>query len=43
MIIDNDEDITNLFALFLESNDYIVDAYTNLIEAFNNVERIVTI
>ena len=36
MIIDDDEDITNLFAIFLEYNGHIVDAYTNPIEAFNN-------
>ena len=35
MIIDDDKDITNLFATFLEHNGYIVDAYTNPIEAFN--------
>ncbi len=39
MIIDDDEDITNLFAIFLEYNGYIVDAYTNPIEAFNNVRK----
>ncbi|MGZ5501550.1 MAG: response regulator [Nitrososphaeraceae archaeon] len=36
MIIDDDKDITNLFAIFLEYNGYIVDAYTNPIEGFNN-------
>ena len=36
MIIDDDKDITNLFAIFLEYNGYIVDAYTNPLEAFNN-------
>jgi len=39
MIIDDDEDITNLFATFLEYNDYIVDAYTNPVEAFNNFRK----
>ena len=39
MIIDDDKDITNLFAIFLESNGYIVDAYTNPIEAFNNFRK----
>ena len=29
MIIDDDEDITNLFSIFLEHNGYIVNAYTN--------------
>ena len=36
LIIDDDKDITNLFATFLEYNGYIVDAYTNSVEAFNN-------
>ena len=39
MIIDDDKDITNLFATFLEYNDYIVDAYTNPVEAFNNFRK----
>jgi DNA-binding response OmpR family regulator len=39
MIIDDDEDITNLFAIFLESNGYIVNAYTNPIEAINNFRK----
>ena len=36
MIIDDDKDITDLFAIYLESNGYNVDAYTNPVEAFNN-------
>jgi DNA-binding response OmpR family regulator len=36
MIIDDDKDITNLFSIFLEYNGYVVDAYTNPVEAFNN-------
>src|SRR5688500_9528296 len=39
LIIDDDKDITNLFAIFLEYNGYIVDAYTNPIEAFNNFRK----
>ena len=39
MIIDDDVDITNLFAIFLEYNGYIVDAYTNPIEAINNFRK----
>ena len=39
MIIDDDKDITNLFAIFLEYNSYIVDAYINPIEAFNNFRK----
>jgi DNA-binding response OmpR family regulator len=39
MIIDDDKDITNLFALFLEYNGYSVDAYTNPLEAFNNIRK----
>ena len=33
MIIDDDKDITDLFAIYLESNGYNVDAYTNPVEA----------
>ena len=36
MIIDDNKDITNLFSIFLEYNGYIVNAYTNPVEAFNN-------
>jgi DNA-binding response OmpR family regulator len=39
MIIDDDKDITNLFSIFLEHNGYIVDAYTNPVEAFNNFRK----
>lgn len=39
MIINDDKDITNLFTIFLEYNGYIVDAYTNLIEGFNNFRK----
>ena len=39
MIIDNDKDITDLFSIFLEYNGYIVYAYTNSIEAFNNFRK----
>jgi DNA-binding response OmpR family regulator len=39
MIIDDDKDITNLFTIFLEYNGYIVDAYTNPIEGFNNFRK----
>ena len=39
MIIDDDVDITDLFATFLEYNGYIVNAYTNPIEAFNNFRK----
>jgi len=39
MIIDDDIDITNLFSTFLEYNGYIVDAYTNPLEAFNNFRK----
>jgi DNA-binding response OmpR family regulator len=36
MIVDDDKDITNLFSIFLEYNGYIVNAYNNPVEAFNN-------
>ena len=39
MIIDDDKDITNLFATYLESNGYIINAYTNPVEAFNNFRK----
>jgi DNA-binding response OmpR family regulator len=39
LIIDDDKDITNLFATFLEYNGYIVNAYTNPVEAFNNFSK----
>ncbi|HEX6672656.1 MAG TPA: response regulator [Nitrososphaeraceae archaeon] len=39
MIIDDDKDITDLFAIYLESNSYNVDAYTNPLEAFNNFRK----
>jgi DNA-binding response OmpR family regulator len=39
MIIDDDKDITNLFSIFLEHNGYIVNAYINPVEAFNNLTK----
>ena len=39
MIIDDDIDITNLFSTFLEYNGYIIDAYTNPVEALNNLRN----
>ena len=39
MIIDDDKDITNLFSTFLEYNGYIVNAYTNPVEAFHNFTK----
>jgi DNA-binding response OmpR family regulator len=39
MIIDDDVDITNLFSTFLEYNGYIVNAYTNPVEAFHNFTK----
>ena len=39
MIIDDDKDITNLFSIFLEYNGYIVNAYTNPVETFNNFRK----
>ena len=39
MIIDDDKDITDLFSIFLEYNGYIVNAYTNPLEAFNNFRK----
>lgn len=39
MIVDDDYDIANLFKIFLESNGYDVDAYTNPIDALNNFRK----
>ena len=39
MVIDDDTDITNLFSIFLECNGYIVNAYTNPLEAFHNFRK----
>jgi DNA-binding response OmpR family regulator len=39
LVIDDDKDITNLFSTFLEYNGYIVDAYTNPVEAFHNLRK----
>ena len=39
MIIDDNKDITDLFTIYLESNGYNVDAYTNPIEAINNFTK----
>ena len=39
IIEDDDKGITNLFSIFLEHNGYIVNAYTNSVEAFNNIRK----
>ena len=39
LIIYDDKDITNLFSIFLEYNGYIVNAYTNPLEAFHNLRK----
>ena len=39
MIIDDDKDITDLFSIFLEYNGYIINAYTNPLEAFHNFRK----
>jgi DNA-binding response OmpR family regulator len=39
MIIEDDVDITNLFEIYLESNGYNVDAYTNPLDAFHNFRK----
>jgi DNA-binding response OmpR family regulator len=39
IIEDYDKDITNLFSIFLEHNGYTVNAYTNSVEAFNNIRK----
>jgi len=39
LIIDDDKDITDLFSIFLEYNGYIVNAYTNPLQAFHNFRK----
>jgi len=39
MVIDDDVDITNLFKIYLESNGYNIDAYTNPIEGIQNYRK----
>jgi DNA-binding response OmpR family regulator len=39
MVIDDDKDITNLFKIYLEYGEYIIDAYTNPLEAFKNFRK----
>jgi len=39
LIIDDDKDITDLFAIYLESNGYNVYTYTNPVEAINNFRK----
>jgi two-component system response regulator ResD len=39
MIIDDDIDITNLFKIYLESNGYNVNAYTNPLDALHNFRK----
>ena len=39
LIIDDDKDITDLFAIYLQSNGYNVNAYTNPVEAINNFRK----
>jgi DNA-binding response OmpR family regulator len=39
LIIDDDKDITDLFAIYLESNGYNVYTYINPVEAFNNFRK----
>ena len=39
LIIDDDVDITNLFATYLEYNEFKVDAYTNPLDALNNIKK----
>jgi DNA-binding response OmpR family regulator len=39
MIIDDDRDITNLFTIFLESNGYRVEAFTDPVKALNSFRK----
>jgi DNA-binding response OmpR family regulator len=39
LIIDDDKDITDLFTIYLESNGYKVDAYTNPLEVINDFRK----
>lgn len=39
MIIDDDEDINNLFKIFLEFHGYIVNSYTDAVDALNYFKK----
>ncbi len=39
LIIDDDQDINNLFKIFLESQDYSVDSYTDAFDALNSFRK----
>jgi DNA-binding response OmpR family regulator len=39
MIVDDDHDIANLFKIFLETNGYTVNAYTNPIDALKHFRK----
>ena len=39
MIVDDDEDLTNLFQTFLEYDGYKVDAFTDPIDALNSFKK----
>ena len=39
LILDDDQDINNLFKIFLEHDDYKIDAYTNPIDALYYFEK----
>lgn len=39
LIIDDDQDINNLFKIYLESQDYSVDSYTDAVDALNSFRK----
>jgi DNA-binding response OmpR family regulator len=39
LVIDDDQDINNLFKIFLESQDYSVDSYTDAVDALNSFRK----
>ena len=43
LIVDDDEDLTNLFKTFLEYNGYKVNTFTDPIDAFYSFRRILMI
>ena len=43
LIIDDDQDINNLFKLFLDHDEYKVNAYTDPVDVLMHLEKILLI
>lgn len=39
LIVDDDEDLTSLYATFLEYDDYVVDIFTDSIDALSSFKK----